>query len=486
MLDSKLIKILRTFSSRETEELSSFLFSPFNKISEKEIQLFEHIKHEHPHYNNSQKLDKKLLFSLLYPQKKKFDSSLRALMSQLNKHIEDYLIHKELQKAPLLKEQLLMRALLENRLPEHLDKKLEQETKRQKKQVEQDCNYFYHLLQVADIEFQHTIINDNRSSIKRSHNVMDKLDLYYIASKLRYASALMTRQNIIKEEYNIYLLDEILANTEQGTLLETPYIQFYYHLCLLFKNSDESEIHFHHLKALLTTFPKVLSNNEKRQIYAFMANYCTQQYKSGKEEYLEHVFELYKDMVQEGILIMDDGTISPHQYKNIATAGLKLGEFAWTEQFIKNYKLKIPKDFRALVFNYNMAALDFSLANYDRAKIFLLEMSLINSEDVFYSLNHRILLIKTYYELDEFDPLKSSLEALRGYIRRTAQKLSSYNIKACQNFVNLCHRLLRLRKSNVKSINSLEKDIRTIRPLVDHQWLLKKVLELQENESLND
>ena len=115
-------------------------FSPFNKISEKEIQLFEHIKHEHPHYNNSQKLDKKLLFSLLYPQKKKFDSSLRALMSQLNKHIEDYLIHKELQKAPLLKEQLLMRALLENRLPEHLDKKLEQETKRQKKQVEQETN----------------------------------------------------------------------------------------------------------------------------------------------------------------------------------------------------------------------------------------------------------------------------------------------------------------------------------------------------------
>ena len=243
-------------------------------------------------------------------------------------------------------------------------------------------------------------------------------------------TAVINLQNIVRVNYELHLMDEVLEAVAQSDLQEVPFIKLYYHLCILLKEDDEQ--HFEILKSLLESYTDVLANDEIRHIYTALANYCTKKIKNGKIEYLKELFELYKAMLSENILMIDK-YIQPYNYKNIAMAALKLKEYDWAKWFIEEYRLKVHPKSRADVYNYCLALLYFHLKNYKKAGQYLMTVELL---DPYFYINYKMLHIKTYYEEAEFEPLKSSLDALRQYIRRD-KVMSNYNIKSCQNFINL-------------------------------------------------
>lgn len=93
--------------------------------------------------------------------------------------------------------------------------------------------------------------------------------------------------------------------------------------------------------------------------------------------------------------------MSQWDYKNIVYLGLRLEEYSWVKNFIIKYNEELDPKTRKNAMSYNMAYYHFFLNNYDETLTLLRS---VEFSDVYYHLDSKSLLMKTYYELEETEP----------------------------------------------------------------------------------
>ena len=168
---------------------------------------------------------------------------------------------------------------------------------------------------------------------------------------------------------------------------------------------------------------------------------------------------------------MVDGDLSPWTFKNLVIAALRVGEFNWAEQFIKNYKNRLNEKFRSNAYNYNQGALLFFKGQYGDA---LRLINQVEYTDIFYALDTRTMQIKIYYQLDEWAPMQSATEAFKVYLRRN--KTLSENVKLLyNNFLKYTDKLSRLTKRDKPKLTELKQKIEETKQIADLGWLQQKV-----------
>lgn len=475
MLRSKLMEMVKTISFKDLNRLDAYIKSPLNNKNEKICDLFFIIKEEYPIYGHNAALEKENIIKTLFGGQTKQEASLRVLMSQLTKLVEDFFIHDSLNKDfETYHTEILLHSLSKRGIDHILRKELDDALKKADEKKEQIIPLFHHRHELSKIALNQNLINHNRQQESGLQQVIDSLEVYYIATKLKYVCAALSRQDVLGERFHFALLDETIALANDDRYRKIPYINIYRHVYLLLTTATtESEYHYQQIKILLPQYHAYLSDDDRRDMHAWLANYCTKQIKSGQERYLYEIFELYKIMITEQMLLVNNHFL-PNHYKNIVMTGLKLKEYDWTEQFIGQYASKLPDSVRETVFNYAKAALHFERGTHDDA---LLHLMNINPIDPYYGVNYRVLLCKTYYELHEFTALKANLESFRVFVLREKQ-LSEYNNLSYKNFINLLKRLVRCKEQGKKGSESLATDLKNTEPLISQQWLSEKIAEL--------
>ncbi|HNV53133.1 MAG TPA: hypothetical protein PKM28_09600, partial [Tenuifilaceae bacterium] len=128
---------------------------------------------------------------------------------------------------------------------------------------------------------------------------------------------------VLGEKFNFTLIDEILLLLQQRPDLENNFITIYKNVLNLLKSGDET--YYKKIKQLISKNSDILSDDDKRDIYAWLTNYCTKKIKSGQDKYLHEIFDLYKVMLDEQMLLVDN-FFMPNHYKNIVITALKLKE----------------------------------------------------------------------------------------------------------------------------------------------------------------
>ncbi len=432
------------------------------------MQLFQIIKNEYPQLD-SPNLSKENVFQKVFNDKNKSDSSLRALMSQLTNLLYDFLSLTEYQTNKNLKNRHLLNALRNKNLKDLFTKNLQSAFKDLNKQKYRDVNYFFHHYRLSELQFEHDIVYSNRSPNLSLKDLVRNMDIFYLSSKLKYGSALLNLKNVLKDkdEYDLYLFYEALSYSEKADLQEIPLIRIYYHIFKLY--IEDKEEHFYAIKEILIE-KSILPSSEQRQIYAFLSNYGLRKVRQGKNEFLNETLQLYKQMVEDKVVLAYNTFISPHLYRNIATLGISLKDYEWTELFIESYKNKIHPLFRNDLYKYTQAALNFSKEDYDRSKEFLIDIQFIDS---YYHIHCKILLIKTFYELNEQISIDSSIEAFRIWLMRE-KSLAKNIIESCKNFVSIMKKILRSKKSN-KPVEHLIEELKAIENIAERQWLMDKL-----------
>ncbi len=475
MLESKLIIIFKTLNSKEINKFEAYVQSPFFNKSEKVVQLFDIIKASYPHFKKEQ-LDKQVVIQKLYGDKPNTEASLRALMSQLTKLLEDFIAQLYFTSDKKAYERTLLLALKDRLLKGLFEKRFNKAVKDLEKKTSQDIDYFYQDLSLSEIYTQHIISSDNRAFKNGLKELMEKIDTFYVAMKLKYASTLLNLQKVLNERSELYFFEEILQFLENSPIGNVAFIQLYHQACLLLKE-PKNEQHYHKLKALLEDHSSKVHPREVRGLYVLLANYCTQKARMEAEKYTYELFELYKIMLQKKVLHITQNYISPHVYKNIVTVSLRVKEYDWVKTFIEDHKTQVLPQHQEDVYNYALANLSFSLEKYVDTKMYLQKMNLI---DPFYFLGHKVTLIKTHYELEEKDTLHSTIESLRVYLSRDTT-LSEANRQARQNFINLLKKIIRIKAGGKKSLDVLRQEIKTA-ITGERLWLLEKVDELKKNK----
>jgi len=229
------------------------------------------------------------------------------------------------------------------------------------------------------------------------------------------------------------------------------------------------------LTILLESYSNQFPIEEIRDIYTHAVNYRLGKLNAGKEELLPELISLYKTLIKKEI-IFENGFLAPYDVKNIVTASLRAGELEWTDHFLQEYKDRFNPEFRESTYVYNMANLHYHRKEFSKA---LRLMQTVEINDIYYHLGAKVLLLKTYFELEEAEPFFSLVDAFTNYLKRN-KLISDRQRTVHLNFVKYTKKLMQMRLGSKLSVDVVRADIQEHKTTVNLPWLLEKLEEIDK------
>ncbi len=473
MQKTKLVEIIQALDDKEVKRFDDYVNSPFFNKNDKVIALLKFVRKYYPDFENN-RFTKENAYKAVFGSKQKYSvQKLRNLMSQLAKLLESYLVQIDRETSDINYDELLLVAFDRRYIDKYFAQKYQELKKQEIKTKEKAASYYYNIHRIEDVAFDHSIRRNNRLVETNMEDAVNNLDYFYLALKLRYCCAMLNSQSVITGEHNMRMFDQILDYLSINSFEEIPTIHLYYRLLLLLK--EEEDQYYEELKELLGKHREALPSMEIRQIYIAVFNYLNKKLKSGQSKYLKDIYELYKLMFERNILI-DNGFINNHiNFRNALIAGLRLGELEWAEMFIKKYSpLLIPLN-RENWINYSLAELNFHKKNYKDTLSYLLSFEF---EDAYNYAEHKTLLAKTYYELEEDEPLFALTHAFRIYLHRDTN-IAEHFQKTFHNFIRILNKLAKARFDPDANVQDIQKELEELQYITNREWLLEKIEELK-------
>jgi len=234
-------------------------------------------------------------------------------------------------------------------------------------------------------------------------------------------------------------------------------------------------LHFNKFKKLIHQHWKLIPPTEIRNIYLYAINYCIKRLNTGDRHFIREAFELSRSGLKNKTLL-DDGILSSFTYKNITRLGMALSENDWVEEFLETYKKYLHPRERDNNWRYNLAFFYFQQQKYKQAMQLLLQ---VEFKDVLYNLDARRILLKSYFELGEFNALESLLDSFSRYIHR--QKDIGYHRENYLNMIRFVKKIIHGRIADKKIVQQLVKEIETTNGLAEREWLLEKLKNPKQN-----
>ena len=250
---------------------------------------------------------------------------------------------------------------------------------------------------------------------------------------------------------------------------QIPLINLYGSILFLFRNKENLTLGS--CQDLFINAVENIHKEESLNILTLLMNYCIDsKINKGQLEYFHNLFHLYKLGIQEEILF-DNEALNPMHYKNIITVGLNTQNYDWTKSFIEKYTKRIPSKDQDNAYNFNMAKVLFQQEAYSEV-IQLLHT--VEYDNIQYKLGTKLILVKTYYELNELQALEALIESFRVLLVRTT-KISKDLKNQYIEFLRILKKLTYLNTYDKEEFLKLQEQINEKKQIVGKKWILEKL-----------
>lgn len=465
LADSNLYQLFSSLGAEELKDLDKVLHSPFFNYRDEEIRLFEYLiltKKQKP-----EAITPENAFKYVFPKKKTDIAKLRHVMTYLMRIICRYIAISEMEGSEDQRRLLLTRAMRKRKLDKLFLSNFTDTKTFYESNAQLSPDLYYYQLQL-DTEYYMYSITNRRTKNEELHRLAEDLDSFYIIQKLKHACSILSYQNIFKLEQQDGMLEEVMALVERKQLLRNPLVNILYHnyLCL---SEPENEDYFVQLKRLLLNESERIDIKELRDIFTLAINYCIKRLNTGGQKYYEEVFEIYTAGLLRGVF-EDRNQLSAFTYKNISAIAIGLKKYDWVASFLTAYKGKLDPEVRDGFYAYCMARYYFSLGRFAEVSELLQQVDI---REQFTDLDARVLLIKTYYELDEFGLLDYSIGNMKQQLQR--KNIQSYHKTVYGNFIRSVSKLIHLRAYDKKARILYRDKLIATKAVAEKEWLLAKV-----------
>ncbi|MEM9821744.1 MAG: hypothetical protein AAF985_11755 [Bacteroidota bacterium] len=465
MNNSVLLTVLDRLNSTEIRQLSKFLRSPYFNQREDVVLLFDYI--QECRALKIERLDKKKAFQKVYPQATYQDAKIRHLMSYLLQLVKDFLVQENDVDDVVSKKIHLCQALRKKGLNRLFEKEWKKTHALQDQQAYRNTHFYYnnYKLYLERSEYLH---QHQRTGEMNLQEVTDELTTFYIADLLRQSCSVLAHQSLSPQHYDLKLVEPVLQLVDSGGLRDIPAISIYYHCYRALKDLN-NEADFYALPPLIKANWQQFPNHEIRDILLLAINYCIQKLNSGERKFIREAFELYRFGLAHQI-VLRHGVLSLYTYKNVLKLGLALQEYDWVEAYLEAFKQYLHPEQRENNYLHNLAVFYFSKRDYAKAMSLLQQVTF---QDKLHELDARRMLLRMYYELQEFDALESLLESFQTYIRR--QKNIGYHQENYINLIRIMKKMLRTNLDNKTNQAAILQAIHTTKALAERGWLLEQL-----------
>ena len=477
MLNNKLIGLLQSFERREMTRFREFAFSPYFNKHEGVRALVAYLSDIFPEFEDKT-CGRAVIFQKIFPGKKHDQARLALVFTYSMRLAEHFLEVEQADKGGGFQATYLLQQLRTKKQLSRYKHTLGKVEAAQKKKGTRDSTWYYQQYLIAQEADQYfNTISERRTddSLQRKQYFLDR---FYLAEKLRDACEMQVRSRILKVSYSDPLQEMALSAVEayQDELGKEPAIAMYYWLYRMVSNPAPS-YYFEALHAL-NQYQTALPIIEQKAIYNYLQNYCIQKINAGEENFLEEVFQLYKAQLERKLLL-EKGLLSEWHYKNIVTTGIRLRDMDWVREFIESYRKKLPEEARENAYRFNLASYFYATQQYDEVLRLLTQ---VEYRDLRYSLGAKALLLRTYYDLDEYEALSSLTDSFKQYLHRN-QLMADVRREGYYNLFKFTRRAANLRANIAyyskdkrrKELLKLQRGIDKAGAVFNKSWLLEKV-----------
>ncbi|MDX1477740.1 MAG: hypothetical protein R3301_08515 [Saprospiraceae bacterium] len=470
--DTKLFSVLASFNAYEFNRLRRFIGSPYFNRNEQVIALFDAIEpvlrqeHDGP-------VARDAIWSQIWPDDPYNDLKFRKLCSSLLKQVERFLAQEAFEENTLHRADYLLQAINQKKLEPLYNSSIRTAQRLSDQYYFRPASYYYHQYAYEREIYSLSDLQIERSKVSNVEQIAQHLDTFYLAEKLRYYCDVISRSQIIAHEYDLLFMQEIIDHVRNGDYDDVVPINLYYQIYLTHDEPDQLE-HYEKLKKLINAYVQQLPQLEAREVIDAALNYCIQKINRGHTSFIREIFEVYQEALSKELLYVN-GHLDPWNFRNIIVSGLRLGEYDWVENFIHQYAQHIDVKYRDNAVSFNLANLYFYRKEYDKV---IEQLREVEYEDPSYNLNSKTMLMFTYYETDEIDPLLSLLSSFAVYLRRNKQIPQSRKTHYL-NLIKLMRALVRIPVSDKEALERLEVKINETEGVVNKNWLLEKINELK-------
>ncbi len=469
MFSDKLLSLLQQCSRPELHRFRKFLLSPYFNEQEEAVQLFDLIfKAIKQGPDAVERLDKNTVWRALFPRTPLNEADLRRLASDLTRLALRFLAEEARQNDPMAEWLDLQRVLDRPELKKHLAG-VERQMEKWFEDIPGKTTWHY----LAQFRMDWNIYN-RATKVLASQGYMDKLlavdthmEYFYVLQKLKlYVSWLLFR-GYRASEGDLPVIPGFWTYLQDERFKAVPLVAVYRNIvgCL---TDQTNEQYFRDLLADLERYADALNAEDLRECYQIAQNYCALKINQGRTEYYRELFEIFGKMIARNILLEND-QLSEGMYKNVITVSLRVGEFAWAEQFIKAYAANLPSNIRENALSFNLANLYSHQKRYDKV-IELLRN--VEYTDLTYALSAKLILVRTYYESGEWMALDSLIDSFRIFLRRN-QVLSKSVKTEYSNFLSFVKKLAALPDRNNGHAAKIRTQIERCSSVISKKWLLE-------------
>ncbi len=471
MHNSKIYSILKYFDKYEQNRLRKYILSPYFNKNETINTLFE-VFIDDINSEQSTELEKEDIWRIVQPDTSYNDVRFRKLCSDLLKLVEGFLAQQVYENNPLHQATYLIEAVGAKKMTKLYNTSMNSARRLSQRQLMKPASYFFYQYQIERNFFELKESTLDRSSKTNVEAIINNLDYFYLAEKLRYYSSILSRKNVVEHEYDLLFIDEIIQHLQKCNYDHVPLIAIHYQLYLTQVETENVE-HYYKLKELLNKYASEIPFKEAYDSYSQAVNYCINKINKGQTTFLEEFLELNINLLDNGLLT--DRGLTPWRFKNIVIVALRLDKFDWTEQFIHQYSQLIPEEYRDNAITFNLARLYWYQKKHEQVIELL---ATVDYEDVTYNLESKAMLLSTYYETDEIEPLYSLLESFRVFLNRH-KDIPLKRRKYYQSLIRFTKKLTKILPGDRAAITKFKADLEKTNEVSADRWLKEKIAELE-------
>lgn len=491
MKDSKLIKLLQSFSDKEIKEFRKFIDSPFfNKEGSYLLRFFDEIKKGYPEFNTAS-LEKENLFKKLYPEKQYNDDTMRKLSSGVMKLAEEYLRFKSYKENENSSELLYLKKLRERRL----DKFFEGEAAVLEKRYSEiensiDISYFRnrYLLELEKINYY----IDFNKMLKKQQQSLQFVQEYLVYDSLINLldigfNILVGISTMYKGDTNLVLslLDNINMENVNATMKEStpeffPVFELFYTRYKCFRDFDDDNSYYTYKEIALKNM-RYLTWENQFTIFISLQNICTRKFVEGKRFFTGEQHDLHKEMLKRGLYAQNKGDyMNVHTYRNIVLTAAALERNKWILSFMDEYRDTLLPEQREGLVCWTKAVYHFNEKEFEQS---LKQLNMV--EHMHFLTKHEVkaMQMKIFYELKDYEPAISFAEAYRHMVSND----KNYSDMHKTSYTNFCIYYIKLIKLVVNEaygeLPFLRKELEKT-TANSKEWILGKIDELMKEKKV--
>jgi hypothetical protein len=483
MKDSKLIKVLKTFSPEEIKSFEKFITSPYFNSVKNYVQFFKELKKYYPDFDDDN-LKNESIYRKLYKGKPFNKQVMWNLTSGFEKMVQEFLVQVSLNRSNRDKFLLILQELEKRDLDKHYLKEMEAIGKLLKKS-EIDVTQFYYLWRIEEskITYWHKVKGLQNAFADNMFKASELLMLDFLSKSFRQMANLIfyksryniEEQNSIFPEFIKYTnFEKITEQCRKSNSENAGLIEFYCNIIMCVIDNEKNE-NFFKVKEFFLAKQQFFEIREKRNILSVLTNYCLDKARHGEVYYRGILFELNEFGLEQGIATYENGRINKTLYTQIVINGLTLSKTEWVIRFIKEYTPRLVKEHQKSMKALAEGFVDFKLNKFDKVMENLNKVDFIDYRD---KIHVKILAARTYYELGEFNLLLSHIDSSKHFLKN-CENLSPFYKENYSKFYSYLYKLALMKeKSNKVDLNLLINNISNEKTVGHKNWLLVKAKEL--------